>query len=252
MEKKVDTKPTTKEEVIELFEKMIRDIDEEILNSKSASTKTKTNSAFLRKQKRELKTLMTVSKKLLKNKTKRQPNSNKNSGFCKPVKVSDEMAQFMNLEDEKICSRVDVTRFICNYIRDKKLQDPSNGRVIHPDEHLTKILGYKQYELDENGKEIKLDKDGNEIKPAQVTYYNMQKYLKDKEHFKNLSEEELNNYIKTSELPETPETPNKEPKKAVKKASKVTADKPKKAVKKASKVTSDTPKKAPKKAVKKT
>ena len=55
-------------------------------------------------------------------------------------------------------SRVDVTRFICAYIKEHELQNPKDKRYILPDEKLTKLLNY----------------DG--VKP--VRYCDLQTYLK--------------------------------------------------------------------------
>jgi chromatin remodeling complex protein RSC6 len=43
-------------------------------------------------------------------------------------------------------SRVECTRVINQYVRDKSLQNPDNGREILPDKSLTKLLGYKKAE----------------------------------------------------------------------------------------------------------
>ena len=66
-----------------------------------------------------------------------------NSGLMKPVAISKDLAHFMGVSTDSLHSRVSVTNAICNYIKEKNLQNPSNKRQISPDANLAKILGYK-------------------------------------------------------------------------------------------------------------
>jgi hypothetical protein len=43
---------------------------------------------------------------------------------------------------DKFKSRIDVTKFLCNYIKDNNLYNPENRREIRPDERLIKLLKY--------------------------------------------------------------------------------------------------------------
>lgn len=65
-----------------------------------------------------------------------------NSGFMKPVKISKDLAKFTGWDDAQLRSRVDVTKYICSYIKDNKLQDTQDRRKIIPDAKLTSLLGY--------------------------------------------------------------------------------------------------------------
>lgn len=67
-------------------------------------------------------------------------NQNQNSGLLKPVIISDEMARFANWSKDELHSRVDVTKVICVYIKNNKLQKPSNKKTIIPDQILKDIL----------------------------------------------------------------------------------------------------------------
>lgn len=91
---------------------------------------------------KELKLLKNDLRKVLKKKvvsdTKRDVS---NSGFFKKVKITDDLAKFMSCKPDELKSRVDVTRYICNYVKDKNLQDGSNKKVIKPDHTLKKLLG---------------------------------------------------------------------------------------------------------------
>ena len=52
------------------------------------------------------------------------------------------MSKFAGWPEGEHKSRVDVTRAICKYIADHKLQKESDRRHILPDETLTKLLNY--------------------------------------------------------------------------------------------------------------
>lgn len=98
---------------------------------------------------------------------KRRKNENRQpSGFIKPCPISDDLAKFLQKESGTEMARTDVSKEINQYIVANNLRDKTNGRVIIPDKKLTNLLKV--------GKE------------DQLTYFNLQKYLKP--HFiKNVS-----------------------------------------------------------------
>ncbi len=102
---------------------------------------------------KELKTAQKMSSKKRKTNVNRQP-----SGFVKPTKISDELARFLGKEIGTELARTAVSREINNYIRTNGLQDKTNGRKINADAKLTSLL--------------KLGKDD------ELTYFNLQKYMK--------------------------------------------------------------------------
>jgi upstream activation factor subunit UAF30 len=108
---------------------------------------------------KETKKLKNNSMRAMKKTTKRK-NKNNLSGFMKPVNISKQMAKFTGWKPEELRSRVDVTKYICNYIKDNDLQNPSDRRQILADKKLAKLLNY--------------DKDREE-KP--LTYYYLQKKI---------------------------------------------------------------------------
>ena len=67
-------------------------------------------------------------------------NQNQNSGLLKPVMISEEMARFANWGKDELHSRVDVTKVICVYVKNNKLQKPSNKKTILPDQILKDLL----------------------------------------------------------------------------------------------------------------
>ena len=103
-------------------------------------------------------------KELLKTQPKKKSKSSSSaprapSGFAKPAAISKELAKFIGEKPESLVARTTVTRFITTYIKEKDLQDPTNKRRIVPDASLKKLL--KTTDKDE------------------VTYFNLQRYLKD-------------------------------------------------------------------------
>lgn len=133
-------KTVTKEDYIQMIDDLSELILAEVSNMKDKSHKT-TGVKFLKGLNTKLSAIKKVSSKLLKTKTKRQGTVQ--SGFLKPVPISDELRKFAGWEKDDLHSRVDVTKFICQYIKDKDLQNPDDRRQIIPDKDLKKILGLK-------------------------------------------------------------------------------------------------------------
>jgi upstream activation factor subunit UAF30 len=101
---------------------------------------------------RELKAAEKASQK-----RKRKQGNRSPSGFVKPTKISDELANFLGKDKGSEMARTEVTREINAYIRENKLQDKDNGRVIRADKKLSSLL--KLQTSDE------------------LTYFNLQKYM---------------------------------------------------------------------------
>jgi chromatin remodeling complex protein RSC6 len=101
---------------------------------------------------RELKSAQKNSKKR-KSSGNRQP-----SGFVKPTRISDELASFLGKTVGTEMARTEVSKEINAYIREKGLQDKENGRKIHPDASLSKLLALTAAD--------------------ELTYFNLQRYMK--------------------------------------------------------------------------
>jgi upstream activation factor subunit UAF30 len=157
----------TKDSVNEGFDELVSSIDEEIQRLRESSGKAK-GVKFLRSFGKKVKTLHSHTARLMKQKVKTNRKNNTNSGFLKPVQLSKEMAKFTGWDHNELKSRVDVTKYICNYIRENKLQNPEDRRQILADKKLSKLLDYSA---------------DDDKKP--LTYYRIQTYMK--KHFTNPS-----------------------------------------------------------------
>lgn len=98
---------------------------------------------------------------------KRQSTGNrKPSGFIKPTRISDELAEFLGKTVGTEMARTEVSKEINAYIRVNALQDKTNGRKIIPDAKLAKLLKWN--------------------KEDELTYFNLQRFMK--HHFLKMGE----------------------------------------------------------------
>lgn len=154
----------TRESIMTDFSELLSLIDTEVARVRD-STEKNSGVKFLRGVSRRVKALHTASARVMKQK---QPSArkNNNSGFLKPVPISADMAKFTGLPADQLHSRVEVTKYLCKYIKDHELQNPADKRQIVADVALAKILNY----------DAKTDE-----KP--LTYYRLQSLLKNNNHF---------------------------------------------------------------------
>ena len=152
-----------RESVFTSFDALQKQVEDEIDAVRSASDKSRVSGVrFLRSLNKSLKQLKKDTARAMKQKRK-NPNRAKNtsSGFMKPVAISGEMSKFTGWGADELKSRVDVTKYICGYIRDNNLQNPDDRRQIVPDKKLQALL--------------KLDK--KSLKEEPLTYYSLQKKI---------------------------------------------------------------------------
>ena len=102
---------------------------------------------------RDMKAAQKASAKKRRSSGNRQP-----SGFIKPTLITDELATFLGKTSGTEMARTEVSKEINQYIRENKLQDAANGRIIRPDSKLKKLL---RVGADE-----------------ELTYFNLQRYMK--------------------------------------------------------------------------
>jgi len=110
----------------------------------------------------QLKTLeKTVKKEIKQHKRqvvkKQSKGSKKPSGFAEASPVSNDLCDFLGKDYGANVARTEVTKFVCNYIRQNSLTNGENKRVITPDNKLKSLLG--------------VDDD------TVVTYFNIQRFM---------------------------------------------------------------------------
>lgn len=125
---------------------LVRTLLEQELETTRADKQRNVGVKVWRTMLKEIKKLHRVTARATKKTRKRNP-VDKNappSGFQKPVKISSEMSKFTGWNPEEHKSRVDVTNFICNYIRENDLQNPEDRRQILADKRLARLLRYDE------------------------------------------------------------------------------------------------------------
>jgi len=133
--------PPTVESVQTEFSELVTVLEQQIAQLRDSADKTG-SLKFLRGVLRRAKSLQTNSARVMRRKQSVKRVNNTNSGFLKPVKISADIAKFTGLNPSELHSRVDVTKFLCGYIKDHNLQNPEDKRQIVADPALSKLLGY--------------------------------------------------------------------------------------------------------------
>ena len=132
----------SRDSILQSFDELMKSIETEMENLREGDGKTK-GVKFLRTVAKRIKILRNQSSRVIKQKrVSAKKNTNNNSGFLKPVKISVEMAKFTGWDKDELRSRVDVTKFLCDYIRNNNLQNPKDKRQILADTKLQKLLKY--------------------------------------------------------------------------------------------------------------
>lgn len=150
----------TRESVMTDFAELLNVVETEIERLRESADKNH-SAKFLRQIQRRLRSLQSTTARVMRHKAP-SARRNNNSGFLKPVNISPEIAKFTGLDAKSQHSRVKVTKYLCNYIKEKNLPNPEDKRQIFPDPALSKLLKY-------------------DSATGPLTYYHMQSLLK--EHF---------------------------------------------------------------------
>ncbi len=127
-----------------------------VINASTLRLRNEINLAKSRKDKESVATLMDIIKqlngirkpidRLARSKPHRKNpavDANKN-GLLKPVRISKDLADFLNCDENELKSRVQVTQAICKYIKEHDLQNPENHREIIVDQTLKDLLRLNQ------------------------------------------------------------------------------------------------------------
>jgi chromatin remodeling complex protein RSC6 len=168
---KKERRVPTKESLHTDFEALLTKISGEVERLRAAKPKAK-GVKFLKTINKDIKQLHSDVNRVNKFKKNGERKASTSSGFLKPVNISSELAKFTGWDVSKAYSRTAVTKFICNYIKTKKLYEESDKRNILCDASLKSLLKYDPANppKDEEGK------------PQPLTYFRLQQYLKG--HFK--------------------------------------------------------------------
>lgn len=125
------------EELPKRFEDIITDMLAEV----PKVLKTRADRSFFSQR---LKELRKIHKRILKEsgRRKKKPVSEnrKPSGFHKAQPISDELCDFFGYPRGTQVPRTTVTKRLIDYIKENKLQDPENGRLILPNDALLRLL----------------------------------------------------------------------------------------------------------------
>jgi chromatin remodeling complex protein RSC6 len=139
------------QETIELFEQFNSIMSNLVVFKTQITNIQQQLKLFEKNVKKQLKGLKKEVKKN-KNKGNRQP-----SGFAKPSKVTKELCEFMKKEEGTEIARTEVTRALVAYIKEHKLENTENSKIISPDDKLKELLDLTDAE--------------------ELTYFNIQKYM---------------------------------------------------------------------------
>ena len=153
----VDEAETTTDSLVDASNEFLAKLQQ--INSMISSLKTEYR-VLEKKWTRELKTAQKLSSK-----KKRKAGNRAPSGFVKPTKISDELANFLEKPLGSEMARTEVTRDINKYIRSHNLQDTTNGRKINADTKLAQLLKLKTTD--------------------ELTYFNLQRFMSP--HFEKAS-----------------------------------------------------------------
>lgn len=140
--KKQRTRRTVTRETLDVdFAALQKRVEDEIEKLRQSPEKVK-GVKFLRSVNKAIKILKSDSVRVSKIKPKTNRPRSTTSGFMKPVRISAEMAEFTGWNPDQLYSRVDVTKFICTYIKERDLQNKEDRRQIVCDEKLKNLLKY--------------------------------------------------------------------------------------------------------------
>jgi chromatin remodeling complex protein RSC6 len=119
------------------------------------------NLKLVREVLREMTQLRSQTEKVMKRKRTTVRKSTTQTGFMKPVFISQELAKFIGVDAKKEYPRKEVTHLLHEYMKTHNLQDEKDGRRFHieKDAKLASLLSY----------------DGE---PGSFTYPLIQRYIK--------------------------------------------------------------------------
>lgn len=148
-----------KETILADFDALLANFEEQMTTIRASDKKSTIGLKYFKSLSKSVKTLRNDVSKNIKVRKQTNKDASKVSGFMKPVSVSKEICTFAGWNHTELHSRVDVTKFICDYIRTNNLQNPEDRRQITPDKKLRTLLKLKESEKEP------------------LTYYSLQRHI---------------------------------------------------------------------------
>ena len=139
--KKLSRKKKTYEQLISEINKLNQLVEDYSTEHKDA--KVPGLNGLLKGLEKGLKKTKFHAQKIGKSKGNSSGSNNVQSGFQKPVRISEEVASFTGWDVSEPRARVEVTNFVCEYIKRNKLQSPNDKRIILADAKLSQLLDYE-------------------------------------------------------------------------------------------------------------
>ena len=194
-EENIENDDTTDSELVILnkLKDMENTLNSQMKDMKKMVKDLKTIKREYNKKTKELTKQIKQAGKKKKNKDlpKREP-----TGFNKPSNISLQLANFLNVPEDILLARTQVTKLVTQYIKDNDLRDKQNKRKILPNKQLQELFtkldntevkemivtnisdypGIPREIVNKNGKEVQIVKVTD--KQTGYTYFNLQKYLK--------------------------------------------------------------------------
>jgi len=103
-------------------------------------------------------------------KHRKKRKKNTKSGVTIPLKIPNDLADFMNVEHSTEMTRCELQKILCKTLKDKKLQYEKDKRILRADDELKKI-----FNLPESVNQVTDAKDKNGF-----TIFTLQKYISKK------------------------------------------------------------------------
>jgi chromatin remodeling complex protein RSC6 len=124
------TRPVLSKEMIEKESvDLLSAIETEIDRLRTSTVKTK-GIKFLRTIKKQIKMFSSHALRMCRRVKPRQKRTGGSTGLMKPVAISDELAEFIGSEPGTMHARTEITKHLCQYIKENNLQQASDKRFI--------------------------------------------------------------------------------------------------------------------------
>ena len=158
-EEKMSRKKKNYNQLVSEVDNLNQLVDRYLSDHKGQEVKVPGLTQFLKNVEKGIKKVKIQVQKIGKSKATGNTSTNTQSGFQKPVRISEAVASFTGWNASEPRARVEVTNFVCDYIKRNNLQSPEDRRVILADDRLRQLLDYQS------------ERDGN------LTYATIQKLL---------------------------------------------------------------------------